>query len=85
MATPRMNKDDKQRIAHTVAPLAYTVDASGRTLGRVASEAAHALLGKKSAQYVQNKVLPVQVTIVNAKKLKLKGDMGAALKLQKLF
>lgn len=71
MATIRMNKDDKNRIAHSVAPLEYTIDASGRTLGRVASDAAQALLGKKSAQYVQNKVLPVTVTITNAKQLKL--------------
>ncbi len=66
-----MNKDDRNRIAHSVAPLEYTIDASGKTLGRVASDAAQALLGKKSAHYVQNKVLPVKVTITNAKKLKL--------------
>ena len=67
----RMNKDQKNRIAHNVAPLSYTVDASGRTLGRVASEAAMGLLGKKSPEYVPNKVLPVSVTIVNASKMKL--------------
>ncbi len=67
----RMHKDQKNRIAHNVAPIAYTVDASGRTLGRVATEAAMALLGKKSAQYVQNKVLPVTVTIENVSKMKL--------------
>lgn len=49
--------------------VSYTVDAAGRTLGRVASEAAAILLGKRSARYVQNKVSPVKVTIVNAKKL----------------
>lgn len=49
----------------------HTVDAAGRTLGRVASEAASYLLGKKSVQYVQNKVVPVRVTIINAKKLSL--------------
>ena len=67
----RMHKDDKNRIDHTVAPVEYTVDATGRTLGRVASEAASALLGKKSVHYVRNKVLPVKVTIVNASKLRL--------------
>jgi len=66
-----MNKDFKNRVAHTLAPLEYTIDAKGRTLGRVASDAAQALLGKKSAQYVQNKVLPVQVTITNASKIKI--------------
>lgn len=50
-------------------PVTYTIDASGRTLGRVASEAAHALLGKRSAHFVKNEVLPVQVVVKNAKKL----------------
>lgn len=49
----------------------YTVDASGRSLGRVASEAAKALLGKKSVHFVNNEVLPVRVKIINAKKLKM--------------
>jgi large subunit ribosomal protein L13 len=67
----RMDKDYKNRVAHTLAPMEYTVDASGRTLGRVASEAAQALLGKKSVHFVKNKVLPVTVTIINAKKLRI--------------
>ncbi|MBY0110472.1 50S ribosomal protein L13 [Patescibacteria group bacterium] len=71
----RMHKDLKNRVAHNVAPMEYTVDAKGRTLGRVASEAAHALLGKKSTSFVKNKVLPVQVTIVNAKKLMIREKM----------
>ncbi|HEX2792236.1 MAG TPA: 50S ribosomal protein L13 [Candidatus Paceibacterota bacterium] len=47
----------------------YTIDASGQSLGRVASKAASALLGKKSAQFVKNEVLPVEVEVVNASKL----------------
>ena len=47
----------------------YTIDASGQSLGRVASEAASALLGKKSVHYMQNEVLPVEVEIVNTKQL----------------
>lgn len=47
----------------------YTIDASGGALGRVASEAASVLLGKKSAGYLQNEVMPVEVEIVNASKL----------------
>jgi len=66
-----MDKDFKNRVAHTLAPLTYTVDAKGRTLGRVASDAAQALLGKKSAQYIPTKVLPVEVTITNASKMKI--------------
>jgi len=49
----------------------YTIDAAGRTLGRVASEAAQALLGKKSAHFVKNQVLPIEVIITNAKKLSI--------------
>lgn len=47
----------------------YTIDAKGGSLGRVASEAASVLLGKKSAHYIKNEVLPVEVAIVNAKEL----------------
>lgn len=68
---PRMHKDTRNRIDHSVALQAYTVDAKGRTLGRVASEAATALLGKRSVHYVKNKVIPVTVTITNASKLSL--------------
>ena len=47
----------------------YAIDASGQSLGRVASEAASVLLGKRSAQFMKNIVLPVEVTIENANKL----------------
>jgi len=49
----------------------YTIDATDRTLGRVASEAAHALLGKRSALYAQNRAHPVKVRIENVAKLHL--------------
>ena len=64
-------KVSKQRTLQGVDDMSYTIDAAGRTLGRVASDAASALLGKKSVHYVQNKVLPVQVTIINASKLSM--------------
>jgi large subunit ribosomal protein L13 len=49
----------------------YTIDATDRTLGRVASEAAHALLGKRSVNFVKNKALPMKVVIENASRLHL--------------
>ena len=49
----------------------YTIDAAGGSLGRVASEAASVLLGKKSANFVKNEVLPVEVSIVNASQLSM--------------
>ena len=54
-----------------MTPVTYTIDATDRTLGRVASEAAHALLGKRSAQYAQNLAMPMKVVIENASKLHL--------------
>ena len=47
----------------------YTIDAAGKTLGRVASEAAKALMGKTSPQYTPNKRSDVRVSITNASKL----------------
>lgn len=52
-------------------PTIYTIDATDRTLGRVASEAAHALLGKRSVHFAKNQAMPVQVVIENANKLHL--------------
>lgn len=49
----------------------YTIDATNRTLGRVASEAAHALLGKRSAQFTKHLTHPITVIIENASKLHL--------------
>lgn len=51
------------------APSSYTIDATDRTLGRVCSEAASALLGKKSVHFAKNQALPIKVTVENAGKL----------------
>ncbi len=52
-------------------PATYTIDATDRSLGRVASEAAHALLGKRSAKFAKNLAMPITVVIENAGKLNL--------------
>jgi large subunit ribosomal protein L13 len=49
----------------------YTIDASGKVFGRVASEAAKNLMGKNLPDYVANKVADVSVTIINAAKTKM--------------
>ena len=54
-----------------MTPLTYTIDATDRTLGRVCSEAASALLGKKSVHFAKNQALPMQVIVLNAGKLHL--------------
>lgn len=46
----------------------HTIDAQGKKLGRVASEAATYLMGKRTVAFVRNKVSGVQVKIVNTSK-----------------
>lgn len=50
----------------------YTIDAAGRTLGRIASEAAKMLMGKTQTDYTPNKRSDVKVTITNAAKLHMR-------------
>jgi large subunit ribosomal protein L13 len=52
-------------------PSSHIIDATDRTLGRVCSEAAHALLGKRSVHFVKHQALPVTVTVKNAGKMHL--------------
>ena len=49
----------------------FTIDATDRTLGRVCSEAAHALLGKRSVHFAKNITLPITVVVENAAKMHL--------------
>lgn len=49
----------------------YTIDASGKVFGRVASEAAKNLMGKNLPTYTANKVADVLVVIINASKTKM--------------
>ena len=55
----------------------HTIDAAGKTLGRVASEAAKALMGKMSAAYTPHIRSDVKVKIMNAKKLYMRDKKGA--------
>jgi large subunit ribosomal protein L13 len=57
-----------------------TIDASGRTLGRVASEVAMSLMGKTKATFERNKYSGLPVKVVNASKLKI-----TAKKLDEIF
>lgn len=49
----------------------YTIDATGKTLGRIASDAARALLGKNSVTYTRNRMAEQPVVIQNAKDAKV--------------
>ncbi len=48
-----------------------TIDASGRTLGRVASEVAVSLMGKTKATFERNKYSGFPVRVTNASKLRI--------------
>ncbi len=47
----------------------YTIDATNKRLGIVATEAAKVLLGKDQPDFAKHLVAPVTVTIINAAKL----------------
>ncbi|MBI4118429.1 MAG: 50S ribosomal protein L13 [Parcubacteria group bacterium] len=47
----------------------YTIDAKGKKIGRVASAAAALLIGKSRVDFVKNRVLDVEVEIINANAL----------------
>ena len=56
-------------MTNTTTKADYVFDAAGKKIGRVASEAAKALMGKKSPSYTPNKDAGTSVTITNAAKL----------------
>lgn len=52
-----------------MATKTYTIDAAGKTIGRIASEAAKALMGKTSADYTPNVRSDVKVVVNNCAKI----------------
>ena len=48
-----------------------TIDASGRTLGRVASEVAMSLMGKTKPSFERNVYCGIPVKVINSSKLKI--------------
>ncbi len=52
-----------------MATKTHTIDAAGKTIGRIASEAAKALMGKTSADYTPNIRSDVKVVVNNCGKL----------------
>jgi large subunit ribosomal protein L13 len=51
----------------------YVVDASGQTLGRLASQVAHVLMGKENPKYTPFLDLGDHVIVINAEKVKVSG------------
>jgi large subunit ribosomal protein L13 len=54
----------------------YIIDATGKRLGRVATEAASVLLGKNTTHIAKNLVEPVTVKVTNASKLDISEKRG---------
>ena len=52
----------------------YIIDASGKTLGRVAAKAASVLRGKNKATYTPNQNMGDYVVIINAEKIQVTGN-----------
>lgn len=63
----------------TTTTTEYTIDAAGKRLGKVATEAAKYLMGKNDPSFAKHTVADVTVTITNASKLdvteKKKGEI----------
>lgn len=49
----------------------YTIDATGKSLGRLASEVATILMGKNTPEFTRNNLSGHTVTVTNASKLKV--------------
>lgn len=52
----------------------HTIDANGKTIGRLATQVAALLNGKNSTTFTKNKVAEVSVEVINAAKVKLSGN-----------
>lgn len=52
----------------------YTIDATNKSLGRVATEVATILMGKNSPTFARNTVSDNTVTVTNASKLKISDE-----------
>lgn len=48
--------------------MTYKIDAKGKSVGRVATEAASVLMGKNSPSFQKHMVAPVEVVVENASK-----------------
>jgi len=49
----------------------HTLDATNKSLGRIASQAAHLLMGKNTTNFTRNEITDVVVTITNASQAKI--------------
>ncbi|OGZ44663.1 MAG: 50S ribosomal protein L13 [Candidatus Ryanbacteria bacterium RIFCSPHIGHO2_12_FULL_47_12b] len=66
--------DHGWRVSDLLIEMKYIVDAKGRALGRVASEAAVILRGKRTPRFERHTVPEETLVIVNARHIKLTGN-----------
>ncbi len=52
----------------------HTIDASNKSLGRLASEVAALLNAKDSVNFVKNRVADISIKVINASKVKVTGN-----------
>ena len=52
----------------------YTLDASGKSVGRISTEIAKILLGKNTPAFAKNITQDVKVKVINASKVKITGN-----------
>ncbi|MCK5059918.1 MAG: 50S ribosomal protein L13 [Candidatus Pacebacteria bacterium] len=52
-----------------IAANEYTIDATEKKIGRIATKAAHFLLGKNTASFAKNVVVNIKVKVINASKI----------------
>lgn len=57
----------------------YNIDATGKRLGKVATEAASVLLGKNDPTFTKHTVADVQVSITNVSKLDISDKKGTEI------
>lgn len=59
----------------------HTIDAQGKKIGRVASQAAAVLIGKNDPAFTRNNVLPTKVEVINVAKM----DVSARKKQKDIY
>ncbi len=58
-----------KNMSETTNKTEYTIDAKGKRLGKIATEAASVLLGKNDPAFKKNEIAQVTVTIENASQM----------------
>lgn len=69
--TTQAPQEETPEVSVDTETTVYTIDASGRSIGRVATEVAHIVMGKNAPEFAKNKIFPVLVHIEHAAQLSI--------------